>query len=533
MLLASALNFPIHDFLIADDSDNYLDLLQAVVQRGMNRFISKSDLTETDQETEHKPYFDQEQSHTDFKQLYSLLRSLTDTVPDMIWAKDLENRYIFTNSATCKNLLNAVSTLEPLNKDVMYFVNRERAAHPEDPQWFTFGEKCPDSDRITIEEGKLCQFKEYGNVFGSNLVLDIYKAPIYDDKNQLIGTVGSARDITLLEETKERYLKLFEYSPDPVVVHIDGAIITANQAAAAFLGAENREDYYGANVFNFIHKDYRKQSIERLKDAANSERPNELIEEKYVTLDGSIRDVEAISVPITYGNKKAWMATFRDITERKKSETDLQRSLKEKNALLREIHHRTRNNMQVIIAIINLRSREISDPRSKVLFKEVSDRITAMSLVHDRLYESNDLSAIDFTAYLTHLSTYIKLNHTNVSERVSIEIGGDTAIVSIDQAVPLGLVINEILTNAYKYAFPDKQTGSINIVLTHEAKQGLRVSITDNGIGLPLDAFNDSLSTVILSTLVKDQLGGSLEYVNDGGTRFTIHIPDVEIKRRI
>jgi len=532
-LLNNALKYPIANYVIADFEGRYIELLQPLFHSTLNKTRKRNILSEHQLAAEINQNLENEQSQIDFKQIYSLLRTMTDTVPDMIWAKDLQNRFIFTNASVCKNLLNASSTLEPLNKPIEYFIKRERAAHPEEPNWFTYGDNCIESDQDILKHRGLKRFKEEGNVFGKNLILDIYKAPIHDENGEIAGTVGSARDITDHEETKERYRKLFEFSPDPVVVHIDGMIIAANKAAADFIGADQREDYYGRNVFDFVHPDYRRQSLERIQKAKHNERHNKMVEEKYVTLDGTVRDVEAISVPISYGNQQAWMATFRDITERKQIAEEVQRSLREKNVLLNEIHHRTRNNMQVISSIINIRSRDISDNATKQMFKEITDRIRAMSLVHDRLYESHDLSAINFTAYLQQLSTHLSFSYSDVSSRVPIDIIAKPITVSIDYAVPLGLVINEILTNAYKYAFPDGRKGSVQLSLKRDNANGLKVSITDDGIGLPIDAFNDSLSTIILTTLVEEQLGGKLEYEIGHGTQFTIHVPEVEVKSRI
>jgi PAS domain S-box-containing protein len=147
-------------------------------------------------------------SEKKYQELSTLLRLLADNMPDMIWAKNLKKDYIFANKALCHDLLNAVDTEEPLGKNDIYFANRERHSKPENPEWHTFGEICRDSDSITIEEMKPMQFDEFGNVRGKFLFLDVHKAPLYDDKGQLIGVVGSARDVTAAKEemTKSKAL---------------------------------------------------------------------------------------------------------------------------------------------------------------------------------------------------------------------------------------------------------------------------------------------------------------------------------------
>jgi len=135
-----------------------------------------------------------------YHSLYTLIRLMSDTMPDMLWAKDLKRRYIFANEAICMNLLSARDTEEPVGKTDLFFATREREAHPDNPDWHTFGELCMDSDTITLKEMveniKPMQFDEFGNVKGQFLYLDVRKAPLFDSNGELIGVVGSARDIT-------------------------------------------------------------------------------------------------------------------------------------------------------------------------------------------------------------------------------------------------------------------------------------------------------------------------------------------------
>jgi|GEM_PF-1444256 len=146
-------------------------------------------------------------SEKQYRQLSSLLRLMADTMPDMLWAKNLQQEYIFANQSICDQLLNAADTTEPLGKTDLFFALRERAAHPENPQWHTFGEICRDSDAITLQELKPMQFDEYGNVQGQFLYLDVHKAPLYDDDGELLGVVGSARDVTARKQAEESLKK--------------------------------------------------------------------------------------------------------------------------------------------------------------------------------------------------------------------------------------------------------------------------------------------------------------------------------------
>ena len=167
-----------------------------------------------------------------FKSLFSFFRLMVDNVPDMIWAKDLDRNFIFVNDGICKKLLNARDTDEPIGKNEMYFVERERRKHSDDPQWFTFGKDCLDSDGIVMKNKKPQKFKEFGNVMGEFLFLDVFKAPLWDESGKMIGTVGSARDVTKemqIVKEKEREEKLKN-----VVYNISNAVNTTKDLDELF-----------------------------------------------------------------------------------------------------------------------------------------------------------------------------------------------------------------------------------------------------------------------------------------------------------
>ena len=138
-----------------------------------------------------------------YQRLFSLLRLMADTMPDMLWAKDLNRRYIFANKALCQQLLNARDTSEPIGKTDTFFGDRERAAHPDNPDWYTFDTPCTDSDAITLKQMREMRFEESGLVRGHQLYLDVYKAPLFNAEGRLIGVVGSGRDVTERKQVEE------------------------------------------------------------------------------------------------------------------------------------------------------------------------------------------------------------------------------------------------------------------------------------------------------------------------------------------
>lgn len=158
-----------------------------------------------------------------YKNLAEVFRLVADNSPDMLWAKDLNDKYIFTNKAICDILLNASDTSEPINKTDIFFAKREREKHPEDPTWHTFGEICQDTDQVIKKNLKAAKFDESGNVKGKFLFLDVHKAPLFDEKRNLIGTVGSAREVTkekeaekILKDALEKFHLISENSQDVI-----------------------------------------------------------------------------------------------------------------------------------------------------------------------------------------------------------------------------------------------------------------------------------------------------------------------------
>ncbi len=247
--------------------------------------------------------------------------------------------------------------------------------------------------------------------------------------------------------------------------------------------------------------------------------------------DGSIIWTEQINVPVydQAGNLVAIEGIARDITERKLAEEALVQSLREKEILVREIHHRVKNNMQVISSILNLQSAQLDDPRAKTAFKECQYRIRSMALVHERLYRSRDLSRIDFGDYLSTIAHHIFLDHQISQEQVQLHQEIEPVELNINTAVPLGLIINEMITNAFKHAFPAGRRGNLWLNLRKINEGRAELIVRDDGVGLPdgLDTKKvESLGMVIINTLV-EQIDGKLKVISrkNKGTEFRLTFP--------
>lgn len=216
------------------------------------------------------------------------------------------------------------------------------------------------------------------------------------------------------------------------------------------------------------------------------------------------------------------------------SQGKVKASLKEKEVLLRELYHRTKNNMQVIISMISLQVHNIQDENSLTIFKETTNKINAMALVHEKLYQTKDLSRIDLKDYFNDLLNLLQDSYYEMSEKIMIKTDMDKAMVSIDSAIPCGLIINELISNTFKHAYPGDQDGEIQIILKTTKDDEIEIIVSDDGKGLPseLDYRNTkSLGLRTVIALVEQQLSGSIEQIRDRGTGFKILFRDQQQAR--
>jgi PAS domain S-box-containing protein len=225
---------------------------------------------------------------------------------------------------------------------------------------------------------------------------------------------------------------------------------------------------------------------------------------------------------------KTIVMNVMDISERKKNEEELKRSLTEKEILLREVHHRVKNNMQVISGLIELQSTQISDPGIQRLFEESYNRIKTMALIHESLYRSNDFDRINFSAYLNELVTYLLDSYGRSTEEITVDIQLPVTHLSMDMAIPCGLVANELISNCLKHAFPDGRHGTITIRLTQASEKECEFSVSDDGVGMPegLDfRKSPSFGLRLINGLAAHQMRGTIEHREGKGTTFVIRFP--------
>ena len=243
--------------------------------------------------------------------------------------------------------------------------------------------------------------------------------------------------------------------------------------------------------------------------------------------DGKYRYWEDNALPLLDENgfPYRWIGVCTDITERKQAEDHIKASLKEKEVLLSEIHHRVKNNMQVTSSLLNLQSKRIRDKKTVEIFKESEGRLKTMALVHDKLYRSENIANINFKEYIDDLLKNQLASYGVNTNNISVNIEIEDIFLEIDLATPCGLIINELVSNSLKYAFPHGKKGEIKIVLRAVNETEFELIVGDNGIGIheDIDFENtDTFGLYLVNLLTKGQLEGKMELLREQGTEYCI-----------
>ncbi|MBK8025764.1 MAG: sensor histidine kinase [Chloroflexi bacterium] len=210
--------------------------------------------------------------------------------------------------------------------------------------------------------------------------------------------------------------------------------------------------------------------------------------------------------------------------ERRRAEEHLRASLEEKEILLKEIHHRVKNNLQTISSLLSLQSNTIDDPLTLAQFQDSQNRIRTMALVHERLYRSEGLAQIAFGEYLRDLTDYLLASYQGQEKAVTLNVKADDIFLDIDTAIPCGLLVNELLSNALKHAFRDRLTGKIGVEMCFSGDGHYQLSVWDDGVGMPegmSDLKTTSLGLRLVNSLTR-QLGATIEFRSRPGTEITI-----------
>lgn len=244
--------------------------------------------------------------------------------------------------------------------------------------------------------------------------------------------------------------------------------------------------------------------------------------------DGTEFPVEISLSPLCTDERSFVVSIIRDTSERRLVEARMRESLREKEVLLKEIHHRVKNNLQVTSSLLKLQSAGVRDAQARALFAESQNRIRSMALVHEKLYQSRDLSRIDFADYAESLASLLYRSYAVDPDHIRLRVTGTGVNVSIDVAVPCGLILNELLSNCFKHAFPDGRAGEIDVDVQRQGG-AVRLAVRDDGVGLPpsIDLeHSETLGLQLVRTLA-EQVGAAAELVRGLGTEVRLQFREV------
>jgi PAS domain S-box-containing protein len=370
---------------------------------------------------------------------------------------------------------------------------------------------------------------------------------IYDDAGQLEGFVKILRDLTeqkrtqeALQRSEERFRLFVRHVTDYALIQVDlnGRIVAWNPGAQRVTGY-TEQDICGKHLSILctqedIDAKFAEQELQRALETGNTEEVRWMVRK-----DGRRFWSRWVTTVIRDGNNQpcAFAKVMRDETERKRAEERLRASLLEKDVLLQEIHHRVKNNLQVVVSLLSIQANRVDRPDVIEILNETQNRVRAIAGIHETLYSSPDLASISFSEYMDQLIRNLFTFYDVRSSDISLKIEADDIVLDITQAIPLGLIVNELVTNALKHAFRAGRTGMVQATLRYLQEnftpdetldEGSAVlTVEDDGIGLPagFDVQEQETMGIYLIRILTRQLRGALQVSQGGKTQFRVVFP--------
>lgn len=343
-----------------------------------------------------------------------------------------------------------------------------------------------------------------------------------------------------LELAELKFRGLIEFAPDSIIIiDTEGNITLLNTQAQKMFGY-NKDELIGRPIETLIPERFREAHVRLRKDYYADPRIRPMasgIDILCLRKDGSEFPTEVSLSPMDSRDGLVVISDIRDITDRRQAEERIKASLKEKEVLLREVYHRVKNNMQVISSMLNLQSEYIKDERAVEMCKESQDRIRSMALVHEKLYKSGNLAIIDYDDYIKDLVNSLFSFYEDKARKIYVNTKVGDVSLSVDAAIPCGLIINELVSNSIKHAFPENirlgdRRCEISITLRPVGQDLIELVVGDNGIGMPAYIDLNKVETLglrLVSILAK-QLQGSIELERKEGAEFRVRFKDMKYK---
>jgi len=413
-----------------------------------------------------------------------------------------------------------------------------------DCHWWSLTPETGSRIRQAVERaaaGDTPRFDIDKRMAGDHVVaIDLILSPVHDANGAITHLIYSAIDVSdrkageaALQRSEQRFRQVVESAPDGLaMVDASGRMVLVNAGMERIFGY-TREEMIGHGIEMLMPQRHRDahgalfQGYLTAPTARDMAGRRELYARRR---DGSEFPVEIGLNPIPTESGTRVLATIQDVTRRKADRQLIERSLEEKTVLLHEIHHRVKNNLQIISSLLNLQARN-ADPAVIRALAESQGRVKAMALIHQLLYERNDFSQIDLATYLQRLCALQQTSYRDDAASFTLTVHACEGVhLNLQRAVPCGLLVNELVTNAIKHAFPDGREGRIDITLSASDDGHCLITVADDGIGLPADVSPDTSRSLgmQLIPLLSDQAGGQWQLFRDHGTRFELKISTLQ-----
>jgi PAS domain S-box-containing protein len=332
-----------------------------------------------------------------------------------------------------------------------------------------------------------------------------------------------------LQESEEMFRSVVENAQSGIVI-IDDQFrpVYANDELLRLVGYP-RDEFIGSDFRRYLDD----ESLELVADRYQRRQRGEEVPSRYeftiVRNDGQKRRVEISSSVIKDSQQRIeTLSQIRDITEQRQAEEQIKSSLHEKEVLLREIHHRVKNNLQIISSLLSLQSQHVEDGKALEMFRESRLRVRSMAMVHEKLYRSKNLSRVDFKEYIRSLGYHLFQTYGVAPDTVALNMEIEDVLLDINTAIPCGLLVSELISNALKHAFPQGRRGKITICMKAIEDGDIELTVSDNGVGLEdeLDLKSTNSFGLQLVDMLTEQLLGTISIDRNGGTTFAIRFKE-------
>lgn len=339
--------------------------------------------------------------------------------------------------------------------------------------------------------------------------------------------VARTTELKAREASETMLRDLFESSPDAIAVIESGGRIARVNTRAEMLFGYSRQEMIGQPVEMLMPDRFRDRHVHHRSEYTATPRTRPMgagLDLYGRRKDGSEFAVDIMLSPMQSAGGGAVIAVVRDATERRRDEQKIRESLEKEALLRRELHHRVKNNLQVISSMLFLQSTHVSDPKTLEALRESRNRTRAIGLIHERLYHSGDLAKIDLSTYLPELAADLFAAYRVSPETIALKTSTKGVVLDLDSAIPCGLIVNELVSNALKHGFPEGRKGTLSIDLDRSERGLFRLVVRDDGVGLPEDFDYEKTPTLGLK-LVRDltqQLDGQIDFDGNHGTTITI-----------